>query len=560
MRDRALAIAAVAALTAAMVERNLPPAASPKSELKITSKRPGHLYLTDEAVSLSVDGIADGAKISIEKTDPAGREEGKQVVTVNGGAVSLGKLEAGWHHLSATADGASDTVDIAVARPRQKQSFRDDSPFGVVSLPATENEWPLLADMGCAWVQWSMTWAYHETQPRVYWFDSRAPRAYSGREEIVRTSNRYGIRTVLQFRSTPLWASKGRIGSYKGPEQARTVMYPPDDDHWDDYEKFVGQVVDRFKPLGVHHYEVWSEADGSLFKGWETPPFPKVEAYQKLLKHTKNAVKANDPEGRVLANGDVSIRMLKNAEEGYTAPSTFARKPDEYAGSNLPGVGKTVDIVSSHPYWTDFASRPRSHYGPEERNPGHQPSMLKETIQDSNEFARGRPQWITEVGYGSAKSGETPDNVASTEDGQASLLVRYFLLSRSWGARKTFWYIWKDRATGNDLASSYGLLRADGTVKPAYLAYRTLTEKMEGLDWTIHEGGPDRWIIFGTGPRTVGVVWRLKAGNKPDTLTLPYKMVRVTRRDGETYVVKPVNGKIQVQLRSGEPVYLDEAP
>jgi hypothetical protein len=470
-------------------------------------------------------------------------------------------MEAGWYHVA--ANGASGGgVDFGVARPRPPAPFRDDSPYGVVAPPHVEKEWPLLAEMGAAWLQWSATWAYMEMQPGLYWYKPNAPKQYGDPEGYIKNSNKHGIRTVIQFRSTPTWASKGSIGSYKDSGQAKSVMFPPDDDHLDDFEKFIGEIVKQFKPLGVHHYELWSEAQGSLFKGWETPRYPKVEAYQKLLQRARKAIKANDPSGQLIGAGDDSMEFLRDIESGHTAPEKHNSRPSDYAGRRLSGIGQAVDIVSGHFYWTDWVSRPRTHWGPEQSNPGRRPNTLKDMIADAKEIAGSRPLWITEVGYGSAPSSETPDEIAGSENDQANLLVRYFLLSRAWGAKKTFWYTWKDRkAADGKLATSYGLLRDDGTVKPAYTAYRTMTERLEGLNTLkLTESGPNRWIVhLSSGPRTVVVVWKLKADGRPETLTLPWKKVRVTRRDGSTSALEAEGGKVKVELRSGEPVYLDDA-
>lgn len=562
MRFRLLTLAALAG-TGVLCLRVVPPGSAGGAirrltELKLATSKPGHVFSTDEHVKLGVAGMSDGAMLEISKSDAEGRSLGAVNAAVSGGVADLGEMPAGWYHLTAKDDAS---IDIAVARPRPVQGFRDDSPYGLVAPPHEADEWPLLSGMGAAWLQWSAAWAYMEVQPGVFWYMPNAPKSYGDPEGYVKDANKIGVRTSLQFRTVPPWASKGQIGSYKGTNESNADSYPPDEQHWDAFDKFVATVVERFKPLGVSHYEVWSEAEGSLFKHWETPKYPKIEAYQKMLQHTRKTIKEKDPTAQVMGPGDY-IDFLKEAEQGYTAQATFNGKPDEYAGKSISGIGKAVDMISGHFYWTDWQSRPRTHWGPEEQNPGRKPSSLKEMIAEAQQLGGSRPVWITEVGYGSAVSDETPDKVAGNEDTQASLLVRYFLLSRAWGAKKTFWYVWKDRkaATGN-LGTSYGLLRPDGTVKPSYMAYRTMTERLEGLpNIRVAESGPNRWIVHLTGPRTVVVVWQLKSDGKPEEFTLPWPKVRVTQRDGTSTVETPVDGKVHVALRSGEPVYLDQAP
>ena len=558
MRVRSIALAALMSAGAAEFGR-MPH--GPHVGVRLSTDRVGHVFLTDEDVRLTVSGAPEGSYLRVTESDAGGRPVGRHESPVTASTIDLGEMPAGWYHVE--PDGSPEgSVDLAVARRRADPSFRDDSPYGVVTPPANEKEWELFSQMGAAWVQWSAAWAYLEVQPGVFWFTPGAPKQYANPDTLVEEANKHGVRTVIQFRTVPPWAAKGRIGSFKEAGETRGDTFPPDEEHWDAYDKFVETVVGRFKSQGVHHYEVWAEAEGSLFKNWSTPKFPKVEAYQRLLQHTRKAVKAKDPEGKILGPGDF-VPLLREAEQGYTAPAQENRKPNEYAGSSLPGIGKAVDIVSGHFYWTDWQAHPRTHYGPEEINPSRRPTSLKEMIADAQELAGSRPVWISEVGYGSGVSVETPDNIgAADDDEQANLLVRYFLLARAWGVKKMFWYTWKDRPGANGaLQSSYGLLRRDGTAKPAYTAYRTMTERTEGLsNIRLYEHGPNRWIVHLTGPKTVVVVWKLRADGKPETLSLPWSKVRVTERDGKSTVETPENGKIHVTLRSGEPVYFDEAP
>lgn len=558
MRLRAILLAALVSVVAGHHFRRQPNGGVPRhAELKLLTSKPGHLFSTEEHVKLEVSGVNENDEIQVNRSDPAGQPLEPVKAVVSSGTADFGGFPAGWYHMSPTGGSADSAVDIAVTPPSPLRPARDDSPFGLVAPPHEAKEWKMLADMGCAWLQWSMVWSLTEPQPGQYWFMPNTPKLYGDPESYVRDANKNNIRTVIQIRTTPKWANQGKIGSYKDPGDSRSTSYPPDDQHWDDYAKYVEQVVSRYKPLGVNHYEIWSEANEQLFKGWATPQFPRVEAYQKMLQTARRAIKQKDPDALVLGNGDIPVELLRFAEKGYTAPA----KEPEYAGMTLPGIGKAVDIVTGHFYWTDYKSRPRTHYGPEATNPGRAPHTLKEMIADAQELAGSRPVWITEVGYASGTTKETPDNIAaSSEDEQANLLVRYYLLARCWGAKKIFWYTWKDYESGGTLQNAYGLLRKDGTVKPAYLAYKTLAERMEGLDWELRESGPNRYIVHGKGPHLVAVVWKLDAGNKPDSFSMPFKKVRVTRRDGETEVMTPVNGKVQVQLKSGEPVYLDEAP
>lgn len=533
----------------------------PQLQAELITNRVGNVFSTEEQVTLRTDGLDNNTTLRLSLTDAAGRPapfpDGKMIreATVTNETLSAGRLSPGWYHLSADPpNGKTLRVDIAVARPRAASDFRDNSPFGTARAPLATGEWDIFHDMGVAWIQFSIPWGWAERQPGAYWFTPGAPDY--GYDVTVKEAVKRKMRVIIHLRSTPRWANRGKIGSYVGDE-ARSEMYPPDDDHWDEFEKFVGVVAERYKPLGVLHYELWSEAEGSLFRGWNTPRFPKIEAYQKMILHTRAALDAHLPDAVLIAPGDIPVNFLTDAEEGYVEP----QNGNPYAGRRLPGIGNNrVGIVAGHFYWTDWQSRPRRIWSPEEKNPGRRNLTLQETLANARRQAGSRPLWNTEAGYASARSIETPDQMFATEDEQANLLVRYYMLNLAYGVEKVFWYTWKDTDQ-----TSYGLLRADGTVKPAYIAYRTMTERLEGLKFDrLVESGPDRWVArFAGDGRSALVVWHAGSGGDSSgqvSVSVPWSRVRITSRDGVERVAQSENGRVSLRLRRGEPVYLDAAP
>ena len=220
---------------------------------------PGHLFTTDVPVRLAVERSKEGDSYALSVTDAAGRPVsgvGREKRSVQNGMLTLPTLPPGWYHVTATLDdGQSATADIAIARSRAPQMFRDASPFGLAEPPKSQEEWKLCADMGAAWIHWALPWAYAEARQGLYWYMPGAPRYGYEYDDFVLDANKRGIRTMLQFRTTPLWASKGLIGSYMGSE-GRTDIYPPDDQHWEAFETFVGEAVKHYRPMGVRHFEL----------------------------------------------------------------------------------------------------------------------------------------------------------------------------------------------------------------------------------------------------------------------------------------------------------------
>ena len=79
-----------------------------------------------------------------------------------------------------------------------------------------------------------------------------------------------------------------------------------------------------------------------------------------------------------------------------------------------------------------------------------------------------KPIWLTETGY-STYEGKSSENV------QAMILPRLFLISFACGIDKVFWYKSRSNELSNDKECHFGLWHWDYSPKPAFYTYRTLT-------------------------------------------------------------------------------------
>src|SRR5258707_9593204 len=66
-----------------------------------------------------------------------------------------------------------------------------------------------------------------------------------------------------------------------------------------DYARIVGDLVNRYKGMGVHVYEVWNEPNNAAF--W--PSGPDAREYTALLKAARPAIRAADPTAWVAMAG-----------------------------------------------------------------------------------------------------------------------------------------------------------------------------------------------------------------------------------------------------------------
>ncbi|XGV94847.1 MAG: PA14 domain-containing protein [Leptolyngbya sp. BL-A-14] len=127
------------------------------------------------------------------------------------------------------------------------------------------------------------------------------------------------------------------------------------------------------------------------------------------------------------------------------------------SSSAVGDLSQWVDYGSFHPY-----NNPK--------NPGDG-SLAKDYTLRSTPFGT-KPMMATEVGY---STGSATSDRPVTETVQGKYIPRLFLESFNQGVSRTFSYeLFDQKADPNNSENNYGLLRSDGTPKPAYTALKNL--------------------------------------------------------------------------------------
>jgi hypothetical protein len=264
--------------------------------------------------------------------------------------------------------------------------------------------------------------------------------------------NAAGVQPVFVVTEAPPWAN----GS-------SDFAVPPTDPA--DYGSFLKRFAAHNKAVGsVAGYEVWNEPDESDF--WH--PGPDAVKYTALLKAAYAGVKAGDPSATVVA-GPMTGNDYTWLQNLYTA-----------------GAAGSFDAVGVH---TDTACLDR---GPDEfyRENGvlaRYTFLGYRTVHDTM-VANGdgnKPIWMSELGWSSTNGGPTsctrgmwtgqkPSGVS--EANQAAFLSKaYSCLANDPYVTQAEWFTLRDT---NDIPvdelNHYGLLRVDGSPKPALSAFRAV--------------------------------------------------------------------------------------
>ena len=225
--------------------------------------------------------------------------------------------------------------------------------------------------------------------------------------------------------------------------------YGPGGTYWSQvYQKQFGQDA---KPKPIRAWQIWNEPNLAKFQVQRPPARP----YARLLRISHNAIVRQDRKARILLGGLV----------GLTQPSAWNFLARLY---RVHGIKRKFDAVALHPYAYDL------------KQLRVEIRAVRAVMRHHGE--RRTPLWLTELGWGSEPPScrHCANWLNRGLKGQKRMLsgaFRTVLKHRSWRVKRLFWFRWRDPKPGSPgcgFCSSAGLLRYDGSPKPAYRKFRRL--------------------------------------------------------------------------------------
>jgi hypothetical protein len=292
--------------------------------------------------------------------------------------------------------------------------------------------------LGARWLRFDMAWSGVQADGPDSW-------NWAPYDRLVRAARERDLKLLGMIAYTPAWA---RPASCRDDDKCAPADVQ-------DFASFAGQVARRYGPQGVHAWEIWNEPNGDLF--WK--PSPSPPAYAALLRAAEQEIKQHD-EGAWVVTGGL---MPAETGGGSVAPVDFL------AAIYRNGAKGSFDAVGMHPYcWAGSFDCPDryaswSAWSQMAATRGNLRALLAANGDGSKLI------WGTEFGAPSAGGDQ-----AVGEAQQARQVVDGYRLFGSYGwTGPLFWYSYRDAcANGADTECHFGMLRGDGSRKPAYTAYR----------------------------------------------------------------------------------------
>nr|WP_277881676.1 PA14 domain-containing protein [Phormidium sp. FACHB-592] len=257
-----------------------------------------------------------------------------------------------------------------------------------------------------------------------------------------------GIRHIRDGGSDPTWINRinelGRLGIKSTLVLDPNIGIGPDDSY-------------DIKPPG---YTVTNFVKNLVAEGVEAVEIlNEFDLFHRIFPYTRNGQPVT---------GDGWISYVRD----FTRDVYTALKSDP-ATAHIPIIGPSFVYANSSgaigdlSQWVDYGS---FHPYNNPNNPGDG-SLTRDYAMRSQPFGT-KPLIATEVGY---STGSPTSDRPVSEAVQAKYLPRLFLESFNAGAPRTFSYELMDqKADPNNSENNYGIIRSNGTPKPAYTALKNL--------------------------------------------------------------------------------------
>jgi hypothetical protein len=269
-------------------------------------------------------------------------------------------------------------------------------------------------------------------------------------DALVYSANYYGIDLLVTLTDSPCWASSApetlKLGCAEGWWDRDVQRYPPV--NASDYADALAFLIRRYGNR-VAAWEIWNEPNIDYYFRSDDQPAD----YARIVKAAYPAAKAADPSATIIAGSLAE------------SPTAFVEELFDH------GIGGNFDAFSLHPYSGDAS-----------------PLDPLEDIWIKNSFLRGppavrkvllqhgedKPIWLSEYGWHTATIRDVTTWKNGVSEAKQALYIEQSLVQvKQWPwVPVAIIYELQDESTDRtDRNSNFGLLRYDGTFKPAFEAF-----------------------------------------------------------------------------------------
>jgi adenosylcobinamide-GDP ribazoletransferase len=366
------------------------------------------------------------------------------------------------------------------AAPLRAQAPQPDRRFGLVQ---TYDDFAAASEAGAGYTRIKLYWDIIQPAGPADWQPANVP------DPLLEADLAAGREVVGLIVRTPAWARDPDHPANAGHEAQRKDV--PDMAEW---ARFVRRLVAQYQGR-IHHWIIWNEPDvwdpnhpGSTWNGSEAD-------YVLLLKTAYRTIKAFDPTMQVYMAGLTYWWDEEYEREQYLNRLLRLIKADPQAAAH----GYYFDGVNFHLYY----------------KPGQIYEILGQVraTLDDNGLA-DKTIWLNETNAPPSSDPLEPPQreprfKASLAE-QSAFIIQVHAVAFAAGAERVQLYKLFNSTAHPEDVQPFGLVRGDGSRRPAFAAYQVVTRYLAGFETvTLFEQGEVYTVVFERPADTVTVLWNM---------------------------------------------------
>ncbi len=353
----------------------------------------------------------------------------------------------------------------------------------------------MMRDAGVTWVRVNVSWSGGEPNTK----GTLNQGWLADIDYAVTQARAAGIQVLMPIADgVPYWASADPAKYTDSTGNHWNKLWKPTNPA--DYADFVRGVVNRYKNLGVHTYEVWNEPNYARF--WPSGPSPAD--YTQLLAAAAPAIRQADPSATVILGG------LSKGDYVYLD------------GLYRAGAAPYFDAVAIHPYtgavdptwcwnqagttklaWDAFCSI----------------EEVRRTMVAYGDSAKSI--WLTEFGWST-----TTGTYGVSEATQADYFTKAMTKLQSYPyVKAALWYNFRNtywlRDDPAQWGANLGMIRTNFTTKPVYAALKGWTGSATTTTTTVAPATTTTTLATATTTTTLATATTTTTAPATTTTTAP---------------------------------------
>lgn len=320
--------------------------------------------------------------------------------------------------------------------------------------------------LGVKQVRIDWEWRLVESQKGVY--------DWGPMDTLVKAAADQGVELLPIVHYAPNWALP--LLAFKS---SGTFELAPSSDYYDNFGAFVKACIERYGPAtkaGITYWQIWNEPNTPQFWG----PSPNAKDFVKMMKAVSNAV-ADQRSNIKLVHAGISrndityLWMLWDVDASYGNYFDILAVHPYLFNKNATGINAPQDMDAD-----ESSLAAMGFVGSKENNTYLGKLFNLQLFMNLKQASK--PIWVTELGYVVAAP-----PLGVTEEQQSAKTkttleyINQHLSGKSFGkglrgdlaadVERVYWFSLEDYESPDGLGN-FGLIRADGTERPAAAVYR----------------------------------------------------------------------------------------